>query len=142
MAEAAAIELEDDYYGVLNVPRGTGLHGLQTAYSRLADDLAGRMGVDPTARDELIRLNRAFAVLGNSELRKRYDSQYFADEIAHEEQAAQRDEKQTRRASNLIFGALLLIVLVQGLVVGYVERERVGAAASVVLGPLAPGEAK
>lgn len=141
MADAAAIELEDDYYSILNVPRGTGLHGLQTAYARLADDLAGRMGVDPTARDELIRLNRAFAVLGNSELRKRYDAQYFAEEIAQEDQDARVDEKRTRRSSNLIFAALLFIVIVQGVVVGYVEREALGNAAATVLGPLAPGGA-
>ena len=142
MAEAVAVELEDDYYGILNVPRGTGLQGLQTAYARLADDLAGRMAVDPTARDELIRLNRAFAVLGNSELRKRYDAQYFAEEIAQETEDATLDEKRTRRSSNLIFAALLFIVLVQGIVVGYVEREKVGEVASAVLGPLAPGGAK
>ena len=74
MAEAA-LELEDDYYGVLNVPRGVDVNGLQTAYVRLSDDLAARMSVDLTARDELIRLNRAFAVLSNSGLRQKYDAE-------------------------------------------------------------------
>jgi hypothetical protein len=142
MADEAVLELEDDYYGILSVPRGIGYVGLQAAYARMADDLANRMNLDPTARDELLRINRAFAVLGNSELRKKYDACYFAGDVAVTERGIVRDVRRTRLASNVLFGTLVTIVIVQAAVVGYIERAHLDEVVSVVLGPLMPGRAK
>ncbi len=136
MAEAA-LELEDDYYGVLNVPRGVDVNGLQTAYVRLSDDLAARMSVDLTARDELIRLNRAFAVLSNSGLRQKYDAEYFEENVQDEIPA----EKRGRLASNALFGTLIVVVAVQVAIVGFLGRAEIAAAMSAIFGPLEPGGA-
>jgi len=132
MADTAPAEFDEDFYAVLNVPRSVGLPGLQNAYARLSDDLAVRMGSDPTAREELIRLNRAFGVLGNADLREKYDARRFAGEET-EEQALEVEAKQNRWISNVLFGALLLIVGAQLAVIGYFGRSELADAFDAVI---------
>jgi DnaJ-class molecular chaperone len=133
--------MEEDYYALLNVPRNVGMPGLQTAYARLSADLATRMSVDPTARDQLIRLNRAFGVLGNSDLRKAYDAKHFSDEIAEEERAMEAEVAKSQTASNFLFGALLLIVGVQVAVVSYIGRGEFGGFFESLMDLVTPGGA-
>ena len=143
MAQAFPPEAEDDFYGVLNVPRSVGISGLQTAYARLADDLATRMSVDPTARDQLIRLNRAFGVLGNSDLRKDYDAKRFSDDLepTAEELSTEIEEQKGRAASNILFASLIGIVAIQVIVVSYIGRTEFGDMVSAVMNALIPGGA-
>ncbi|MFQ5381056.1 MAG: hypothetical protein ACE5EF_05480 [Dehalococcoidia bacterium] len=138
MADTAPVEFDEDFYAVLNIPRTVGLPGLQNAYARLSDDLAGRMGSDPTARDELIRLNRAFGVLGNADLREQYDSKRFADDYESSEEEIEREERRGRLLSNLLFGALVLVVGAQIAVIGYFGRTELADAVQWVADTFIP----
>ena len=134
MADPASLEIEEDFYGLLNVPRNIGSSGLQTAYARLADDLALRMAVDPTARDQLIRINRAFGVLGNSDLRKDYRCRpLFPGDRRGREGGRDRTDQRPGCVERPCFAALLAIVGVQVAVVGYIGRSELGDMISSVV---------
>jgi curved DNA-binding protein CbpA len=72
----------------------------------------------------LSRLNEAFAVLGKPNLRADYDAVLFHDEIRARSRRQRSLERRRKLAANLIVGSVLLIVLAQVAVLGYMAVDR------------------
>jgi curved DNA-binding protein CbpA len=113
-----------DYYSILNVPTTADLVGIENAYARLSSDLMDRAEIDETYAEELSRLNEAFAVLGKPNLRADYDAVLFHDEIRARSRRQRSLERRHKLAANLIVGSVLLIVLAQVAVLGYMAVDR------------------
>jgi curved DNA-binding protein CbpA len=113
-----------DYYSILNVPTTADLVGIENAYARLSSDLMDRAEIDETYAEELSRLNEAFAVLGKPNLRADYDAVLFHDEIRARSRRQRSLERRRKLAANLIVGSVLLIVLAQVAVLGYMAVDR------------------
>jgi curved DNA-binding protein CbpA len=113
-----------DYYSILNVPTTADLVGIENAYARLSSDLMDRAEIDETYAEELSRLNEAFAVLGKPNLRADYDAVLFHDEIRARSRRQRSLERRRKLAANLIVGSVLLIVLAQVAVLGYIAVDR------------------
>jgi curved DNA-binding protein CbpA len=113
-----------DYYSILNVPTTADLVGIENAYARLSSDLMDRAEIDETYAEELSRLNEAFAVLGKPNLRADYDAVLFHDEIRARSRRQRALERRHKLAANLIVGSVLLIVLAQVAVLGYIAVDR------------------
>ncbi len=102
-----------DYYAVLNLPPKSDLSGVENAYARLSDDLVKQSDHDETAREAMLRLNEAYAVLSKPELRREYDRAFFKGELERLEKEARAVQRRRTMAGNLLIGALGLVVAVQ-----------------------------
>ena len=116
-----------DYYGVLRVPAGAELTGIEAAYARLSNEFALRMEVDETSGEALRRLNEAYSVLSHPELRRQYDSVFFATDIAREEADLKRAQRRQKLTQWLLVGALGLVVLAQAAALLYVGRGEISS---------------
>lgn len=128
-----------DYYAILAVPPTADLAGIENAYVRLSGDLAVQVHEDETAATALQRLNEAYGVLAFPGQREEYDRLYFSKEIADLEQQRSADTRRQTLTSFALIGSLAVVVIAQSLVLGYLGREYVSAAADFVFGPLLPG---
>lgn len=137
MSEARIV----DYYAILAVPPGADLAGIQNAYARLSDEISKLIGEDETIREGIARLNEAYAVLGHPEHRRKYDEVYFSQEIADARRAEKAIAKRKQFASRILVGTLVGLVMLQVSALAYLGRDNLGDVASVVLGPLSPGDA-
>ncbi|GIW12600.1 MAG: hypothetical protein KatS3mg062_0039 [Tepidiforma sp.] len=109
MAESRLV----DYYSILNLPPKADLAGIEAAYARLSDDLMRQSQYDESAREAMQRLNEAYAVLSRPELRREYDRAFFRAELERLEREARAEQRRRALASNILVGALGLVVAVQ-----------------------------
>jgi curved DNA-binding protein CbpA len=109
-----------DYYSVLNLPHDADLTGVENAYARISDELAGLTEVDDECRQALDRVNEAYAVLSKPELRRGYDAIFLAKE--REAERRRWDSLVYRRvwAQRAIITALGLIVVAQAVALAYI----------------------
>lgn len=64
---------QEDYYRVLQIPRGVPATEIRKAYWSLAHHYRERMHTDPVAARLMDRLNEAYRVLATPDLRHSYD---------------------------------------------------------------------
>ena len=138
MAESKLV----DYYAILNLPPRADLQGIENAYARLSDEFALRMDVDETSGAALNRLNEAYSVLSRPELRREYDRVYFIRERELTAKRAAARERRRELARRVLFYALSAIIVVQALALVVIGRGEIVDAASAVVSPLMPGDAK
>jgi len=111
-----------NYYAMLNLPPTADLMGVENAYARLSDELAGRMEFDDTAGDALRRLNEAYSVLSKPELRREYDRAFLARELEDTERRLLAEQRKRRLLARLMVGALVGIMLLQVAALAYIAR--------------------
>lgn len=109
-----------DYYAILNLPPRADLVGIENAYARISDDLAKQMHVEDTSRDQLKRVNEAYAVLSKPDLRREYDRVFFSKEIAAAEKLAHDALRQKLIKERILVGALLVVVTGQAVLLAWV----------------------
>lgn len=117
-----------DYYSALNLPHDADLTGIENAYARISDELAGLTDLDSEFKDALRKVNEAYAVLSKPELRRDYDAVFLAEERARE---ARRREAVLRRrawAQRAIIAALLLVVIGQAALLAYIGWDDISSA--------------
>lgn len=130
-----------DYYAVLAIPATADLMGIENAYAHLSDELATRVSIDDSSHEALFRLNDAYSVLSKPDMRREYDRVYFSKDIAIAEAVIRSEAKKKRWMSNVLVGALGLVVLVQAVALAYVGWDQIGSIVDTVVGPLLPGGA-
>ncbi|XP_040296016.1 dnaJ homolog subfamily C member 10 [Bufo bufo] len=65
---------DEDYYGLLGISRASSSREIRQAFKKLALKLhPDKNQNDPSAHDKFLKLNRAYEVLKDEELRKKYD---------------------------------------------------------------------
>jgi len=107
---------------MLNLPPTADLMGVENAYARLSDELAGRMEFDDTAGDALRRLNEAYSVLSKPELRREYDRVFLARELEETERRLLVEQRKRRLLGRVMVGGLICIMLVQVVALGYIVQ--------------------
>lgn len=112
-----------DYYAVLNLPPRADLAGIENAYARLSDELVKRAEVDETSQDALNKVNEAYSVLSKPEIRRAYDQEFFAHEIAETERTRRAELRRKVWMSRMLVGALAVIVLVQAAALAWLGRD-------------------
>jgi len=112
-----------DYYSVLNVPTTADLVGIENAYARLSSDLMER--ADRNHVEDMKRLNEAFSILGTPERRAEYDQVFLKKEIQRAARRKRWRERRQKLVANLIVGAVLMIVVAQIAVLGYIGQDQV-----------------
>lgn len=125
-----------DYYAVLNLPPKSDLAGVENAYARLSDDLMKQSDHDETAREAMLRLNEAYAVLSKPELRREYDRAFFKGELERLEKEARALQRRRTMAGNLLVGALGLVVAVQAGVLLYLGGDSATGLFQAIAGAL------
>ncbi|XP_068101515.1 dnaJ homolog subfamily C member 10 [Hyperolius riggenbachi] len=71
---AVLICTEQDYYGLLGVSRASSSREIRQAFKKLALKLHPDKNInDPDAHDKFLKINRAYEVLKDEDLRKKYD---------------------------------------------------------------------
>lgn len=123
MAESRLV----DYYAVLNLPPKADLAGIEAAYARLSDDLMRQSQYDESAREAMQRLNEAYAVLSQPELRREYDRAFFRAELERLEREARALQRRRALAGNILVGALGLVVAVQAAALLYLGWDSAAA---------------
>lgn len=123
-----------DYYSVLNLPATANLEGIENAYTRLSQELAGQIAGDQSATLALTRLNDAYSVLSHPEQRRDYDKVYFSKEIADFHAQQESDRRRKNWTSGIMVSALGLMVLGQSAVLIYMGRDYISSAYHVILG--------
>ncbi|MGH2609433.1 MAG: J domain-containing protein [Tepidiformaceae bacterium] len=131
-----------DYYAILNLPPRADLQGVENAYARLSDELAHRMDVDETSGGALLRVNEAYGVLSRPELRREYDSVYFAHERQVAEKRRLARERRREGARRVLVYALGVVVAVQMLSLVMIGRGEIVDFAQAAMSPLLPDDAK
>ncbi len=131
-----------DYYAILNLPPKADLQGIENAYARLSDELAHRMDVDETSGGALLRVNEAYGVLSRPELRREYDSVYFANERLIAERKALAAGRRRDAARRLLTYALAAIVAVQALTLAVIGRGEIVDFVQAAVSPLLPDDAE
>lgn len=120
MADAAPLI---DYYAVLNLPPRADLAGIENAYARLSDELVKRAEVDETSQDALNKVNEAYSVLSKPEMRRAYDQEFFARDIAAAERARRAELRRKVWMSRMLVGVLGVIVIVQAAALAWLGRD-------------------
>ncbi|XP_035828946.1 dnaJ homolog subfamily C member 10 [Aplysia californica] len=82
----------EDFYALLGVDKGASVKEIRKAFKKLAISKHPDKNADkPEAHDEFIKINRAYEVLKDEELRKRYD-QFGEEGLKDEQQRGRRYE--------------------------------------------------
>lgn len=130
-----------DYYAILAIPPSADLVGIESAYTRLSDELVRRSREDETAAGALERLNEAYDILANPETRRQYDEVLFRTEIDILRRQQEKEDRRRRIARLSIISALTLVVVFQTALLAWIGWDYVDSWFEFVLGPLWPGEA-
>lgn len=71
---AGLVCTDEDYYGLLGISRASSTREIRQAFKKLALKLhPDKNQNDPSAHDQFLKINRAYEVLKDEELRKKYD---------------------------------------------------------------------
>ena len=123
-----------DYYAVLNLPTSADLAGVESAYARISDELVQLGRFDDEHTRALDAVNQAYSVLSHPALRRDYDAVFLARERAEEARRQLALERRSAIKYRMLFGALLVVVVGQAALLGYVAREPLRSVAGSVFG--------
>ena len=70
----ACLALAEDFYSLLGIERSANTREIRRAFKKLAIKLHPDKNPDPDAHDKFLKINRAYEVLKDEDLRKKYDT--------------------------------------------------------------------